>query len=60
MPPASGNALGEFLRASRACLDPADAGLVGTGGSRRVAGLRREEVAVLAGVSAAIVAAVRG
>jgi transcriptional regulator with XRE-family HTH domain len=44
--------LGEFLRAGRARLDPADVGLAGAGASRRVAGLRREEVAVLAGVSA--------
>jgi transcriptional regulator with XRE-family HTH domain len=43
--------LGEFLRAHRARCDPGDAGLSG-GGHRRVAGLRREEVAVLAGVSA--------
>ena len=49
MPAAS--PLGEFLRASRARVDPADTGLV-AGGGRRVAGLRREEVAVLAGVSA--------
>jgi transcriptional regulator with XRE-family HTH domain len=48
----TGNALGDFLRASRAGLDPDDAGLVGGRGTRRVAGLRREEVAVLAGVSA--------
>jgi transcriptional regulator with XRE-family HTH domain len=47
----SSNKLGEFLRAHRARLDPAEAGLVG-GGNRRVAGLRREEVAVLSGVSA--------
>lgn len=41
---------GPFLRASRARVEPADIGLaVGTG--RRVAGLRREEVATLAGVS---------
>ncbi|HEX6344409.1 helix-turn-helix transcriptional regulator [Umezawaea sp.] len=52
MPADQDNPLGAFLRASRARLDPADAGLVGAGGSRRVAGLRREEVAVLAGVSA--------
>ncbi|MFC4859407.1 helix-turn-helix domain-containing protein [Actinophytocola glycyrrhizae] len=52
MPTASASPLGEFLRANRARLDPADAGLPGAGGSRRVAGLRREEVAVLAGVSA--------
>lgn len=50
MPAASTNKLGEFLRAHRARLDPADVGLRG-GGDRRVAGLRREEVAVLAGVS---------
>lgn len=48
----TGNSLGDFLRASRANLDPDDAGLVGGRGTRRVAGLRREEVAVLAGVSA--------
>jgi transcriptional regulator with XRE-family HTH domain len=47
----SDNSLGEFLRASRARVDPTDVGMAG-GGSRRVAGLRREEVAVLAGVSA--------
>ncbi|MBB4686333.1 helix-turn-helix domain-containing protein [Amycolatopsis jiangsuensis] len=52
MAAASATPLGEFLRASRARLDPADAGLIGASGSRRVAGLRREEVAVLAGVSA--------
>lgn len=43
--------LGEFLRVRRAQVDPAAAGLA-TYGVRRVAGLRREEVAVLAGVSA--------
>ncbi|WP_249227790.1 helix-turn-helix transcriptional regulator [Kutzneria sp. CA-103260] len=48
----SGNELGEFLRASRSRLDPAEVGLPGGGSGRRVAGLRREEVAVLAGVSA--------
>lgn len=47
----SSNRLGEFLRAHRARLDPTDAGLAG-GGDRRVSGLRREEVAVLSGVSA--------
>lgn len=47
----SGNTLGEFLRARRSLLGPGDVGLPGTG-ARRVAGLRREEVAVLAGVSA--------
>lgn len=42
--------LGEFLRAQRSRLTPADVGLPDVG-SRRVRGLRREEVAVLAGVS---------
>jgi transcriptional regulator with XRE-family HTH domain len=50
MPAASTNELGAFLRAHRARIEPADVGLPG-GGDRRVAGLRREEVAVLAGVS---------
>jgi transcriptional regulator with XRE-family HTH domain len=45
------NDLGRFLRAQRARITPADVGLPRIG-SRRVAGLRREEVAVLAGVSA--------
>ncbi|MGW6279306.1 helix-turn-helix domain-containing protein [Kribbella sp. NPDC055071] len=43
--------LGEFLRLRRAELNPADVGLPASG-ARRVKGLRREEVAVLAGVSA--------
>lgn len=43
--------LGEFLRARRALLDPHDAGVPVIGGRRRVAGLRREELAQLAGVS---------
>jgi len=47
---ASENQLGEFLRARREQVGPEDLGLP-AGGSRRVAGLRREEVAVLAGVS---------
>ncbi|MFD5074695.1 helix-turn-helix domain-containing protein [Streptomyces sp. NPDC058371] len=47
----SGNELGEFLRARRSRLNPADVGFPGYG-ARRVAGLRREEVAVLADVSA--------
>ncbi|MER7050357.1 helix-turn-helix transcriptional regulator [Streptomyces jumonjinensis] len=47
----SGNHLGEFLRARRSLLHPHDVGLTATG-ARRVAGLRREEVAVLADVSA--------
>ena len=46
----AGTELGEFLRAHRARTDPTDVGLPG-GGDRRVTGLRREEVAVLAGMS---------
>jgi transcriptional regulator with XRE-family HTH domain len=46
-----GNELGEFLRARRDLVTPADAGLPDDG-ERRVPGLRREEVALLAGVSA--------
>lgn len=42
--------LGEFLSARRSRLRPEDLGLV-TSGRRRVPGLRREEVALLAGVS---------
>lgn len=42
--------LGEYLRSRRAQVSPAEAGLVATG-TRRVPGLRREEVAWLAGVS---------
>jgi transcriptional regulator with XRE-family HTH domain len=44
------NALGEFLRARRALVRPEQVGLPG-GGLRRVPGLRREEVAMLAGIS---------
>jgi len=40
----------EFLASRRARLTPEQAGIIG-GGRRRVAGLRREEVAMLAGVS---------
>ncbi|MFI1036056.1 helix-turn-helix domain-containing protein, partial [Streptomyces sp. NPDC020951] len=46
------NALGEFLRARRALVRPEDAGIRGGSGLRRVPGLRREEVAMLAGISA--------
>ena len=42
--------LGEFLFASRARLTPEDVGLIDAG-RRRVPGLRREELAMLAGVS---------
>jgi len=41
----------EFLTSRRARLTPDRAGLPAYGGNRRVAGLRREEVALLAGVS---------
>ncbi|MEU0676944.1 helix-turn-helix transcriptional regulator [Streptomyces sp. NPDC006172] len=41
----------EFLRTRRARITPAQAGLAPHGGARRVPGLRREEVAQLAGVS---------
>lgn len=41
----------EFLSTRRARLTPAQAGLPAYGGTRRVKGLRREEVAMLAGVS---------
>ncbi|MFF7632985.1 helix-turn-helix domain-containing protein [Kitasatospora sp. NPDC008050] len=47
----SGNELGEFLLARRSRLSPADVGFP-LSRARRVSGLRREEVAVLAGVSA--------
>jgi transcriptional regulator with XRE-family HTH domain len=42
---------GKFLKAMRSRLSPDDAGTEGTAGARRVPGLRREEVARLAGVS---------
>jgi len=43
--------LGEYLRGRRAAVRPEDAGFP-ENARRRVAGLRREEVAVAAGVSA--------
>jgi len=45
------NALGDYLRARRQLVDPATVGLRVTG-VRRTPGLRREEVATLAGISA--------
>lgn len=45
--------LGEFLRSRRARLRPEDVGLPDYGRHRRVPGLRREELAQLAGVSLA-------
>ena len=45
------NALGDYLRARRELVTPKQAGIP-DGGVRRVPGLRREEVAMLAGISA--------
>ena len=45
-----GNALGDYLRARREQVRPEDVGLV-PGARRRVPGLRREELALLAGIS---------
>ncbi|SNT62422.1 Helix-turn-helix domain-containing protein [Asanoa hainanensis] len=47
----TGNALGDFLRAHRERVTPAEVGLGPGVGVRRVPGLRREEVAMLAGIS---------
>ena len=44
-------ALGAFLKARRAQLDPRECGLPETDSARRVAGLRREEVALIAAIS---------
>lgn len=46
----TGNRLGSYLRARRELVSPAQAGIP-PGGNRRVPGLRREEVALLAGIS---------
>ena len=46
------NEIRDFLTSRRARITPDQAGLPAYGGHRRVAGLRREEVAMLAGVSA--------
>lgn len=46
----SGNRLGSYLRARRELVSPQQAGIP-PGGNRRVPGLRREEVALLAGIS---------
>ncbi|MEV5709276.1 helix-turn-helix transcriptional regulator [Actinoallomurus sp. NPDC052274] len=43
--------LGEFLRSRRSRITPDEVGLPSSAGIRRTAGLRREEVAILAGVS---------
>ena len=44
-----GNDMRDFLVSRRARITPEQAGLPAYGGNRRVAGLRREEVAILAG-----------
>jgi transcriptional regulator with XRE-family HTH domain len=49
--PADRTALGAFLRSRRDRLTPAQAGMTAFPGPRRVPGLRREELAVLAGLS---------
>ncbi|MFI0895165.1 helix-turn-helix transcriptional regulator [Streptomyces sp. NPDC020983] len=46
----TGNRLGSYLRARRELVSPEQAGIP-PGGNRRVPGLRREEVALLAGIS---------
>ena len=48
---ADGSGLGIFLRARRSRVRPEDVGLVTGSGLRRTPGLRREELATLAGVS---------
>ncbi|QCW49338.1 helix-turn-helix domain-containing protein [Nocardioides dongxiaopingii] len=50
--PADRSALGAFLRSRRDRLTPAQAGIDAFPGPRRVPGLRKEELAVLAGLSA--------
>jgi transcriptional regulator with XRE-family HTH domain len=49
--PARRPELGEYLRARRDRITPAQAGIAAFPGPRRVPGLRREELAMLAGVS---------
>jgi transcriptional regulator with XRE-family HTH domain len=48
---ADAETLGAFLKARRAALDPGDLGLPAGVNQRRVAGLRREELAQVAGIS---------
>jgi transcriptional regulator with XRE-family HTH domain len=50
VPPSARRELAEFLRSRRRQVDPHQAGL-SSGGARRTPGLRREEVALLSGVS---------
>jgi len=47
----TGHEIRDFLTSRRSRITPEQAGLPAYGGNRRVAGLRREEVALLAGVS---------
>jgi hypothetical protein len=47
----NGNEMRDFLISRRARITPERAGLPAYGGNRRVARLRQEEVALLAGVS---------
>jgi transcriptional regulator with XRE-family HTH domain len=47
----NGHAMGAFLRDRRGRIQPTDVGLPGGPGPRRTVGLRREELAALAGVS---------
>ena len=49
--PLKDNELGVFLRSRRQRISPVEAGLPVGNGVRRTPGLRREEVATLAGVS---------
>jgi transcriptional regulator with XRE-family HTH domain len=51
VPVPHGNLIGEYLRARRELVRPQDVGIPELSGRRRVTGLRREEVAMLAGVS---------
>ncbi len=45
------NEISDFLTSRRARVAPEDVGFPASGGRRRVAGLRRQEVAILAGIS---------
>ncbi|WP_305785202.1 helix-turn-helix transcriptional regulator [Symbioplanes lichenis] len=51
MPNPPNTALGSFLRSRRDRLTPAEAGITAFPGARRVPGLRKDELAVLAGIS---------
>jgi hypothetical protein len=52
----NGNKIRDFLISRRARITPEQAGLPAYGGgNRRVAGLRREEVALLAGVRSVLI-----